>query len=218
MKCSVIKDLLPLYIDDICSKDTKKLVEGHLAECEECRKTLEEMRKTVELPKLTEEEQREAKMPFKLIQKRGRKQMIAAVLATVMFLGSSFVLVQEVDWLNHIFFPCILSYVNITEEDWQPVIFNYTEQCYSPYGRGGDPEELQVPGYVFVRWKKEIVNGANNEGSVLLRIKNRDGEIISDEISIKTGEAVVVEQLKKGEKYYVEIKAEKAGLYRIAFT
>ena len=68
MKCSVIRDLLPLYIDEVCSEDTKKLVAEHLAECEECRKTLEKMRKTVELPKLTEEEQKEAKTPFRLIQ------------------------------------------------------------------------------------------------------------------------------------------------------
>lgn len=34
--CSIINDLLPLYIEGICSEDTKKMVELHLTECKEC--------------------------------------------------------------------------------------------------------------------------------------------------------------------------------------
>ncbi len=44
--CNVICDLLPSYIDDICSYDTKKLVEGHISVCEECRRTLDAMKNT----------------------------------------------------------------------------------------------------------------------------------------------------------------------------
>lgn len=38
--CDIIQDLLPLYADDVLSDDSKKLVEGHLAECEDCSKSL----------------------------------------------------------------------------------------------------------------------------------------------------------------------------------
>lgn len=41
--CDVVKDLLPLYFDDVCSEDSKKLVDEHLANCENCRKELEYM-------------------------------------------------------------------------------------------------------------------------------------------------------------------------------
>ena len=34
--CDVIRDLLPLYADDACSQDSRKLVEEHLTECPEC--------------------------------------------------------------------------------------------------------------------------------------------------------------------------------------
>ena len=34
--CDVIRDLLPLYADDACSQDSRKMVEEHLAECAEC--------------------------------------------------------------------------------------------------------------------------------------------------------------------------------------
>lgn len=42
--CDVTKDLLPLYLDCVCSDASKKLVETHLQDCEPCRSTLEKMR------------------------------------------------------------------------------------------------------------------------------------------------------------------------------
>lgn len=44
MDCNVIRDLLPLYQDDAVSEDTKKVIEEHLASCEECSKFYDEMR------------------------------------------------------------------------------------------------------------------------------------------------------------------------------
>lgn len=38
--CNVIKDLLPLYYDHMCSEETKQIVEEHLKSCESCRKEL----------------------------------------------------------------------------------------------------------------------------------------------------------------------------------
>ena len=37
MKCDVIKDLMPSYIDNLLSEDSQGLVEEHLAECETCK-------------------------------------------------------------------------------------------------------------------------------------------------------------------------------------
>ena len=56
-------------------------------------------------------------------------------------------------------------------------------------------------------WKKEIVNHANNESEVLLRVKDAKGNLIIDEILIPLGKSVKLEDLKRGEKYYLEIKA-----------
>ncbi|WP_430885748.1 zf-HC2 domain-containing protein [Fusibacter sp. JL216-2] len=39
--CDVIRDLLPLYHDDICSADSRTLIETHLDTCEDCKKELE---------------------------------------------------------------------------------------------------------------------------------------------------------------------------------
>ena len=41
--CNIIEDLLPLYVDDMVSEDSRKLVEEHLKECLACQKMQEEM-------------------------------------------------------------------------------------------------------------------------------------------------------------------------------
>lgn len=35
--CDIIKDLLPLYHDDVCSRDSCKMIEEHIDKCEDCR-------------------------------------------------------------------------------------------------------------------------------------------------------------------------------------
>lgn len=43
IECAVIRDLLPLYVDDVLSKESRALVEGHLASCEKCKQEFSEM-------------------------------------------------------------------------------------------------------------------------------------------------------------------------------
>ena len=33
ISCDIIKDLLPLYYDGVCSADSKAIIEAHLAQC-----------------------------------------------------------------------------------------------------------------------------------------------------------------------------------------
>lgn len=42
-ECAIIEDLLPLYADGVCSQESRKIVEEHLAQCENCRAALEQM-------------------------------------------------------------------------------------------------------------------------------------------------------------------------------
>lgn len=44
MDCRIIRDLLPLYVDEVCSEESRKIVEEHLSECETCTKILEQMK------------------------------------------------------------------------------------------------------------------------------------------------------------------------------
>ena len=42
MNCDIVRDLLPLYEDGLCSEESRKAVEEHLKSCEACRKLLPE--------------------------------------------------------------------------------------------------------------------------------------------------------------------------------
>lgn len=44
--CNIAKDLMPLYMDDVLSEESKAAVEEHLTECEDCRVYFREMQKT----------------------------------------------------------------------------------------------------------------------------------------------------------------------------
>ncbi|WP_303788547.1 anti-sigma factor [Ruminococcus flavefaciens] len=45
--CDMIKDLLPLYADDVCSEESRKAVEEHINSCPDCKAELEKLRKSV---------------------------------------------------------------------------------------------------------------------------------------------------------------------------
>lgn len=44
--CDVVRDLLPLYVDEACSEKSRDMVETHLQECPACRDILERIRRT----------------------------------------------------------------------------------------------------------------------------------------------------------------------------
>ena len=39
-ECSIVRDLLPLYAENMVSPDTSAFVEGHLDTCEACRRAV----------------------------------------------------------------------------------------------------------------------------------------------------------------------------------
>ena len=46
----MIQDLLPLYVDQICSQESRRAVEEHVENCPLCRARLEELRREDPLP------------------------------------------------------------------------------------------------------------------------------------------------------------------------
>lgn len=43
MDCNIVKDLIPLYIDRCCSKESEIVVEEHIKACDECKKLFDNM-------------------------------------------------------------------------------------------------------------------------------------------------------------------------------
>ena len=51
MKCDIIRDLLPLYCDGLCSEASKQEIEAHVAQCQECHACLAEMKEEAPVPR-----------------------------------------------------------------------------------------------------------------------------------------------------------------------
>lgn len=83
--CKVIEDLLPLYADEICSDDSRIIVEHHVAECNECREKLDTMKILFEADK-TQQIELENIKPFKLLYKRYIRLGIITLLICLAFL------------------------------------------------------------------------------------------------------------------------------------
>ena len=43
ISCDVIRDLLPLYVEDMLSNDSKNIVDEHIEQCESCRDELKKL-------------------------------------------------------------------------------------------------------------------------------------------------------------------------------
>lgn len=84
VKCEVIQDLLPLYVEDMASAPTRELVEEHLADCEVCRKQAEQMRGGVMLPKDTDTKLLE-RLQRKLLRKKETAAVISALGVVLLF-------------------------------------------------------------------------------------------------------------------------------------
>lgn len=50
VSCNIIKDMLPLYVDEVVSSDTRNLVNEHLKDCSACQKKYEAMKGNVSIP------------------------------------------------------------------------------------------------------------------------------------------------------------------------
>ena len=92
--CEIVKDLLPLYVDDVLSEDSRMLVEEHIDGCSECRSYCEKLKDTgsIVLKKKNDNEKKTIKgIRKKIITKRIRAvcltAIIVAAVATGLFYG-----------------------------------------------------------------------------------------------------------------------------------
>ena len=78
--CDVIKDLMPLYAENMASEKSAALIEEHFTECEDCRQLYEEMKQ----PEPEVEFKQEPADNFKkYIKKKKRKTALRITLITV---------------------------------------------------------------------------------------------------------------------------------------
>lgn len=78
-KCAIVKDLLPLYADEVCSFESKKFVAEHLNECDECCKELESF--TLDVKTTSADEKKAVKTFKKKTERKVAVKVISVILA-----------------------------------------------------------------------------------------------------------------------------------------
>ena len=82
ISCEIIKDLLPLYHDGVCSKESKAMVEEHLAFCESCSAELKAMDEV--LPLNNAKQNLKEANAVKNLSKKWKKGMLKSLLKGVL--------------------------------------------------------------------------------------------------------------------------------------
>jgi len=100
-KCGLIRDLLPMYVENIASESSKALVREHLCNCKSCAEEYKEMKKTVCIPIDADV------APLLNLSEHARRMVLMAVL-TVLFLLSA---------IFHAFYICYNVPVWYTAEE-----------------------------------------------------------------------------------------------------
>ena len=82
--CEIVQDLLPLYVDGICSEASKELVRRHLAECPRCKEEVKRL-KDMEIEEVIDNERN------KVLQHHAKKEQSAAwragaIIAVILFI------------------------------------------------------------------------------------------------------------------------------------
>ena len=87
-ECSVVRDLLPLYIEDMVSTETAQYINEHLKNCNECQTELANLREGAELSTVeaTPVTRSEDAKPFKKMMKRMNRQFYSIAYAALIFL------------------------------------------------------------------------------------------------------------------------------------
>lgn len=81
--CEIVGDLMPLYVDDVCSEKSKQLIERHLEECETCKQLLETMKLEVNIPTNKEQSLEDVKIIKKVKKRIWIERIVIAVLVLI---------------------------------------------------------------------------------------------------------------------------------------
>ena len=112
-ECAIVQDLLALYEDDCLQEESRKMVEDHIAECQECRWVYEacEKMQDIQVQAQTESDLQIQKSASQIMKKIKRRTTLKAVIGIVLIVA---VIIGGHVFCNH-----------ITDSEW-----GYSEMLY----------------------------------------------------------------------------------------
>ena len=185
LPCSVIRDLLPLYTENLASEESMNLVKDHLADCSACREYLDGLQQPMEpIP--------ESAAPIKQIKKelKKRRWRTATIAALSVFL-ILFALLARVTHENPIpYSPALLSVEGV-------VPYNPEEETlYSGAVHMDSPGGWQTanPGQALIINRNEHVSGSAAE----VYLDDETGELTVYIQYFSTQAALVIDDVNGG--------------------
>ena len=114
-ECEIVEDLLIGYADNVLNPASKKLVEKHLAECEQCKKRLEEIQKDSNPDENCEQKQIDY---FKKVKKKmSKKNKIAIIIGIALVISLLLNIMVFVNYRKNAGFMEIYLTDEVSEEE-----------------------------------------------------------------------------------------------------
>ena len=153
--CGIIRDLLPLYIDDVCNEESKQAVENHLSECEKCRNYYNSMKSTEGFVAKENDNSEDMKMANNLknvkskINKKIRNIVLGAVAAMVFVIVGVTLLfsvaLKEVSPDDVIVSANVYSFEELIENSASNVPNSESVTIYSDVSDNSQKIEVRIP-------------------------------------------------------------------------
>lgn len=177
--CNVIKDVLPLYLENMLSDDSCAIVEEHIEQCQECKNYLDELRSFNEMPV-----DRNAS-PLLKIKSTLRKKKIQTAIFSMMF--SIMIFVITIAFLTAPeYIPYSERSVTINEignglvlAQFKDTVYGYNINRYPTDDNSGYVYHITTWNSIWNRIKKSTVNNTilnpNGENVVSVYYYQTDG-------------------------------------------
>lgn len=182
-KCKIIEDLLPLYVEDMVSEDTKIFIENHIENCDDCKEKLKSLKNEISNEDLNE------KAPLEFLNKEIEKDKKFTTMIRVSIVGIILVLFFHF-MLTPKFYPFYDDLMDVNETENSFVIeLNYPGRLsYESYSNpNSDENEYIISAYktrfdkfmpekekeVLILEKPGILEYDQNDGTNAIDIKTK---------------------------------------------
>lgn len=179
-KCNLIKDILPLYVEDMVSTDTREFVSEHLEHCAECRAEFEHIRKPAKFIPDTDI------VPLKKI----KKELFIKRLQTIFFtaiLACAIVVVAFGILTSPNFFPYSDSLVNVIDSPNENIIIAFDNKvtgysCIKEFNSETETEVFRINAWTTTwdlyssnRGKQNMVISSDTKNKIQIFYAQNDG-------------------------------------------
>lgn len=194
MNCNVVRDLIPLYVDELCSEDTKKIVFKHIRHCKDCKSIYESMLTHADSVKSEKDAQLKSNNDILAHKKKNKSKILIAIVITfTIIVGTTYLLLQHVGSIHNFFFPEQRIIVNKENNDWEDI---GTDILFNS-----------------IFYKKTIINDANSGGPMEVVVVDENEDMIVGPFSVSPGESYSLKELNSDQTYRLQILAAQGKYF-----